>query len=182
MTDDATDNVVAFAGPRTRLDEVQDSEYIERMYDKAHRVRSLADAADLAADFLEKDHGIDTIVHAIALAAVAAASAVANSQQGRALGADKSVQAHNLAAWKFIEEFGGFDDGPKRLLQYRKMLYPRFDKVFAKTIDRNTMNWLIDEAKATLASGRELHSSVRFHLEGIAAGIPPFQHEVVDDE
>lgn len=182
MTDDSPDNVVAFAGPRTRLDEVQDAEYIDRMYGKAHRAQSLADAADLASDFLEKDHGIDTIVHAMAIAAVAAASAVANSQQGRALGADKSVQAHNLAAWKFIEEFGGFDDGPKRLLQYRKMLYPRFDKVFAKTIDRNTMNWLIEEAKATLASGRELHSSVRFHLEGVSVGVPPFGYTVEDEQ
>lgn len=179
--DDAPANVVPFAGKNAPLDEVKDADLINHFYMRAHRCRSFEDAVDVAADFLEKNLGMDTIVHAAAIAALASASVVANSAKGVALKMDSSPEAHGLVVWKFLEEFGGFDDGPKRIIQYRKMLYPRFEQYFAKTIDRSTMNWMIDQAKITLQSGRELHPSVRFHLEGVAAGIPPFGYSVSDE-
>ena len=55
------------------------------------------------------------------------------------------------------------------------------ERKFKKTIDKATHSWLIDRAKEILESGRELHSSVRFHLEGVAAGIVPFGYEVEDE-
>ena len=182
MSDEELPAPLPFAPRRRKLDEAADASLITEIYDQAHRVKSFDEVADLVLDLLERhDHGIETIVHVVAVAAVAAATVVANSTQGRALGMDKSVMAHNLAAWKFIDEFGGFDEGPKRLLQYRQMLYPAMEKNFQKTIDRNTMDWLMAQAKEALESGRELHPSVRFHLETVSLGIPPFNYNVTEE-
>lgn len=167
---------------RRVLSETGDAELISDWFERAQRCTPAA-AGDLIADLAERqDHSMESIIHAAAAAAVAGAAAVLLAPHNRKLGAYESIQAHNLLAWKFIEEFGGFDDGPKRMLQYRQMLYPRTRERFEKKIDRATSNWLIDQAKEVLASGRELHPSVRMHLEGVAAGVPPFGYEVVDDE
>lgn len=171
------DNVVPMPGRRP-LNEEQDFEYLAGRYVAALKCQSLGDAADLAADLLDKPLDMTTIVHVAAIAGLAAASAVANSHQGRSLGLVKSPDARALVVWKFLEEYGGFDDGPKRIVQFRKMLYPQFGPYFQKVIDRPTMDWLIERAKEVLESGREIAPAVRFHLEGIAAGIPPFGFSV----
>jgi hypothetical protein len=171
------DNVVAMPGRRP-LNEETDAEYLSGRYVAALRSRTLYEAADLAADLLDKPLDMTTIVHVAAIAALGAASAVASDQKGQALGLAKSPDARALVVWKFLEEYGGFDDGPKRILQFRKMLYPQFGPYFQKVIDRNTMNWLMDEAKSILESGREVAPAVRFHLEGIAAGVAPFGFSV----
>ncbi len=168
-----------FAPTRRRLDEVADAALLESMYARAHRVTSMSAAADLVLDLLNNyEHSMETIVHVVAVAAVAAATVVANGEQGKKLGMDQSVMAHNLATWKFIEEFGGFDDGPKRLLQYGQMLYPQTEKKFEKTIDKPTMAWLERKAKEILESGHELAPKVRLHLECVSVGIPPFGHVI----
>ena len=171
------DNVVPMPGRRP-LNEETDAEYLANRYVAALRCRTLGEASDLAADLLDKPLDMTTIVHVAAIAALASASAVANSQQGQTLSLAKSPDARGLVVWKFLEEYGGFDDGPKRIVQFRKMLYPQFGPYFAKVIDRAVMNWMIDEAKGVLASERELAPAVRFHLEGIAAGVAPFGYEV----
>lgn len=171
------DNVVVMPGRRP-LNEETDAEYIAGRYVAALRCSSQGEAADIADDFLARPLDMTTIVHAAAIAGLAAASAVANGHQGRSLGLYKSPDARGLVVWKFLEEYGGFDDGPKRIMQFRKMLYPQFGPYFQKVIDRPTMNWLMDEAKAILESGRDIAPGVRFHLEGIAAGVPPFGFNV----
>jgi hypothetical protein len=177
-----TDSVLPFTPRRPKLDEAADMQVINQWFERAHRVTSMAQAGDLALDFLRSyEHGLDTLPHVVALAAVAAATVIANSAEGKALGVDKSVQAHNLATWVFIEEFGGFDDGPRRMLQYRQMLYPTNQKRFEKTIDRSTRDWLIAQAKETLESGRDLHPAVQQHLGPIALGIMPWGYTVEEE-
>lgn len=170
---------MTFAPVRRKLDEAADAEFIASMYHKAHLIKTFDGVANLVLDFLEKyEHGVDTLPHVVAVAAVAAATVVANSPQGQAVGMDKSVMAHNLATWKFIGEFGGFDEGPMRLLQYGQMLYPQTEKKFEKTIDKATMGWLEEKAKEALESGREIAPKVRMHLECISVGIPPFGYAI----
>ena len=180
MSDEGVaDNVTPI---RRRLDETRDAETIEKWKFLAHKTTTPDQLADFVRDLVERhEHSIESIVHAAAAAAVAACTVVMADRRVSHLKSYESQQAHNLVLWAFLEEFGGFDDGPKRIVQYRRMLYPQLRDSFRKTIDRNTMNWLIDQAKEALASGREMHSSVRFHLEGIAAGIPPFEYDVVDE-
>lgn len=178
MSDD--DKVLPF---RRVLSETGDAELITSWFDRAQRMRSAVELADFVSDLADRpDHSMESIVHAAAAAAVAASAVVLTSASAEKLGAYQSVTAHNLMAWRYIEEFGGFDEGPKRMLQYQQMLYPRFADKFGKKIDRATMDWLVVKAKEILESGRSLHSSVRFHLEGLACGIPPFEFEIEEPD
>lgn len=166
---------------RRTLSETGDADLIANWFDRAQHMISAGGLKDFVLDLSERnDHSMESVIHAAAAAAVAAAAVVLRSPNVSKLGAYESTQAHNLMAWKFIEEFGGFDEGPKRILAYQQMLYPQMARKFRLTIDRATMSWLIDKAKEILESGRPLAPSVRFHLEGVAAGVPPFHHEVED--
>jgi hypothetical protein len=168
---------------RRVLSETGDAGLIATWFDRAQHMRSAVELADFVSDLAERpDHSMESIVHAAAAVAVAASAVVLRSPSAEKLGAYHSVMAHNLMAWRYIEEFGGFDDGPKRMLQYQQLLYPRFADKFGKKIDRATMDWLIAKAKEILESGRTLHSSVRFHLEGISCGIPPFGFEIEEPD
>lgn len=169
---------------RRVLSETGDAELIAHWFDRAQRMRSAVELADFVSDLADRpDHSMESIVHAAAAAAVAASAVVLTSASAEKLGAYQSVTAHNLMAWRYIEEFGGFDEGPKAMVQFQQMLYPRFREKFEKRrIDRATMDWLTEKAKEILESGRPLASSVRFHLEGLVAGVPPFGFEVEDPD
>jgi len=126
---------------------------------------------------LADDYGHDygTICHALAAGAVAAATALNHSDTGGITG----FQA-GAVMWEFIRNWNG-EKGPMRLVQYKDMLYPQHNDVFAQTIDSKTWQWLQDEARKCLAASDGAHPAVKAHWESIVAGDVPFGYVVKDE-
>lgn len=129
-------------------------------------------------------HDYGTICHAIAIAAYAAARVVDNGPQGGITGFQAgAVMWEFIRLWKHI-------DGPCRLLQYDKMLYPQYDEHYARTISKSTWEWLQKEAKTKLAEAakQQLVASevtpspvVLAHWQSIVDGTVPFGYIVDKD-
>lgn len=92
----------------------------------------------------EYQHDYGTICHAITAAALAAAKAVDASKQGGITG----FQAGAIQ-WMFIEAWMQ-EVGPKKLLNFRDMLYPQMEERFEKYITLNTWEWLQNQARELL--------------------------------
>ena len=117
-------------------------------------------------------HDYGTICHAVASAALAAANAVDHSPGGGITG----FQAGAIM-WEFVQHWLGYEDEPLRLVKYEEMLYPQYEHSFAKTISKDTWEWLRERAKSLLSEQHGI-SSVRIHWESIAGGKVPFGYRV----
>lgn len=116
-------------------------------------------------------HDYDTICHAIAAAALAAARTVDKSGEGGITG----FQA-GCVMWSFIQEWTQKSQ-PLRLLDYENLLYPQYEDSF-KTIKKDTWEWLQKEAKRKILENEssELGATekVLAHWQSIVDGKIPF--------
>ncbi len=131
-------------------------------------------------EFLRKltedyNHDYGTICHAMAAAAIAAAWAVERSDQGGITG----FQA-GCVMWEMIEGWGTFDEGPKRMLAYKNMLYPQYANRFDRTISPDTWKWLREKAAESLKEP-VMHDDVRNHMRSIVDGKVPFGFRISED-
>lgn len=128
----------------------------------------------------EYQHDYGTIVHAIAAAAVAAATAVNKSPTGGITGFQAS-----FVMWEFIKQWGHMD-GPMRLVQYRNLLFPQHADQFQHRISAETWEWVRKEAAKQIAEHlagpkSHVHPDVLAHWESITNGTVPFGLTVADE-
>ncbi len=117
----------------------------------------------------EGGKGYGEICVALGAIAAAAAKAADRSPQGGITG----FQA-GAVFWEFVRQWGVFDEGPKKILCYRDVLYPQSCYKFKQAFDAETWTWLQDNAKKLLAeSGDHAHPNVVAHWKMLAAGALP---------
>ena len=111
-------------------------------------------------------HDYGTICHAITAGAIGAAWAIEHSPQGGITG----FQAGAIM-WEFIKNWMR-KNPPMVLLEYRDLLYPQYIDRFT-TISRTNADWLMEEAKKELKTGKKMAPRVLSHMEAIAGGWLP---------
>lgn len=136
-----------------------------RARDRAMTLKSLP---GFLAELAEHRHDYNTIVHAVAAAALAAARALDRSPNGGITG----FQA-GAVFWEFYSEWLS-EKGPCRMVKYEHMLYPQYDTEFEKTITPDTWKWLQQEAAKKLTESGPVHGEVSNHWRSIVAGTVPF--------
>lgn len=145
-------------------------------YEDARKVT--ADSLPVFVQHLTEDYSHDygTICHAMAAAAIAAASAIDSGPQGGITGFQGGA-----VMWQFISNWSGdYKDKPLRLLNYADMLFPQYERKFRKTISAETHRWLVAEAAKMLADNESAASRVRAHWQQIADGAVPFGYVVAE--
>lgn len=155
----------ARAEGRQFLDEERDREIIEGWYATAAVCESVDQAAALARLLIGGyRHDYGTICHAIAAASLAMAHAVERSPEGGITG----FQSGSVG-WMWLTRWNRWEDEPRRIVEYRNLLYPQSDHVFT-TISQGIANWLRAEAGRLLAEQPDAHPKVMMRWTNIAAG------------
>ena len=130
---------------------------------------------DKLPEFLERlqnryEHDYGTICHAIAASAIATAWAMNHGPQGGITG----FQAGAIM-WEFIKHWGHLE-GPARLQDFEKMLYPQYEEHF-NSIDKDTFEYLQKKAAENLAEEKG-SDSIREHWQSIVDGKVPFGYVI----
>ena len=159
--------------PITEKDKMQDEWYKE--------AKAVKTKEDFIAFFDKLDlkymHDYGTICHAVAAMALAGAYLMEHSDQGGISG----FQA-GCINWEFISHWMHID-GPARILNYEKMLYPQDQEMFERVISQETADWLKAEAQKKLgeSKGQEVHDEVYEHWKKLASGELPWGFVVKGD-
>lgn len=126
----------------------------------------------LIKELSEYEHTYDSIVHAITAVSYRAAHAMNNTEVGGISGFQG-----NAVMWEFIRRWGHYE-GPTRLIDYSKMLYPQYKDDFQKTISKETLEWLQDSIRERLKSNPIISKQVNNHWNGILNGKAPFGYKI----
>lgn len=118
---------------------------------------------------LARGTGYGEICVAIGAIAAAAARAANRSPQGGITGFQASA-----VFWEFVDQWGVFDRGPKRMVSFYHLLYPQYDRCFAPTVSAGTWEWVQEEARKLLLDKDSGVPAVRAHWESIVDGTVPF--------
>jgi hypothetical protein len=142
--------------------------------EKLKDVKTKQDLMDYM-DFIEGyDHDYGTVVAGMAFTMRAAFQVMNRGKCGGITG----FQAGFLG-WEMIKEFMDVD-GPAKLLDYNKMLFPQYEDSFRKTITKDTWEYIQEEAKKKLSdlptSGRVIK-----HWQGIVEGKIPFGYKIKEN-
>lgn len=124
--------------------------------------------------FTAYQHDYGTICHAIAAAAIGAATAGDKSEQGGITGFQGG-----FIMWQFVREWQRWDC-PLSLTKWEDALYPQYEDRFAPTISKGTLQWLQEQAKKNLAEGGQAHIAVKRHWKKLAKGGVPFGLRVTE--
>lgn len=158
------------------------NEVIEDLYSKA-RNQTPETFPEFMKTLIERyayDYG--TITHALAIAAIGAASAMDSSDVGGITGFQASFVTWNFVRyWLFKNNKCGL-----RLMDYDDMLYPQYRYKFDRVIDQSTWDHIQDEARKAIeqddalsdVGGVRAHPDVRQHWENIVNGKVPFGFHV----
>jgi len=122
------------------------------------------------------NHDYGTICHALAAGAVATVNAMNRTEQGGITG----FQASGVM-WEFLEHFMGIKP-PVKIVQYKNMLYPNYEKQFEKIIIKETFEYLQKEAEKLLIENESAHIEVKKHWQSIINGVVPFGYEIMEDD
>lgn len=121
----------------------------------------------------EYPHDYNSICIALAMGAVAAATALDHSPRGGITGFQSVA-----VMWEFMRHWEGVEF-PARLVRYENMLFPQYERHYQKTINQETWDWLQDTAKKYLEDRGTLASErVVAHWKSVAAGKVPFGYTV----
>lgn len=143
----------------------------EKWYERANAM-TLAGLPEFLRELTEDyTHDYGTICHAVAAGAVAAARAIDRSPTGGITG----FQA-GCIMWEFVRRWLR-EDNPLRLVNYGNMLYPQYERYFAKLVSADTWKWLQERATGFL-SKETAHDDVFSHWKRIAEGRLPWGYEI----
>jgi hypothetical protein len=154
-----------------KLKATKDAWY-SRARDKAMTLKSLP---GFLAELAEHSHDYNTVVYAVAAAALAAARALDRTPHGGITG----FQAGGVF-WEFYSEWLS-EKGPCKMVKYENMLYPQYASSFGKTVTSDTWKWLRQEAAKHLSEQPNAHGAVVDHWRSIVAGTVPFGFCVSDE-
>lgn len=140
--------------------------------EKLKDVKTKQDLMDYM-DFIENyEHDYGTIVIGMAFVMRAAFEVMDESKCGGITG----FQAGCLG-WEMVKEFMDVE-GPARLLDFNKMLFPQYEDRFDKTISNSTWEHIQEEAKKKLSEDGLSVGRVKGHWESIVEGNVPFGYVV----
>ena len=145
---------------------------------KSKHMEDYVDLVSFLKELMTKyNHDYGTIIEAMTAGAIATIHVM---NEDKFQGGITGFQARCIM-WEFIKRFNCLD-GPMRLLQFEKMLYPQYEYVFEKFISKDTWEWLQKEAKERIFCNNGAHSDVIAHWQYIADGNIPFGYIVKEDE
>lgn len=114
-----------------------ENERYEKWYEDA-KEQTLETLPAFMKKILDEPQSYESIVEAIAACAVGAAWAADHSPNGGITGFQGSC-----VMWRFIQYWMCIEESePLKLVRYNEMLYPQYNYKFAKTINRDTWDWL----------------------------------------
>ena len=164
---------------RTDITE-DDVDIIESWYVQARKLNNYTELDFfLKALMSEWNHDYGTVIHAMTAGSIATIHVMNQDEdQGGITGFQASCMM-----WQFMQKFNQLE-GPMKLMQYEKMLYPQYKHRFDKTISPETWEWLQTEAGKKLGDyGLKADPKVIAHWETIVKGRIPFGYKVkVGDE
>lgn len=160
-----------------KITEETHRELCDSWYEKAREVK-LSELSDFIGSIINGyDHDYGTIVHAIAACGMAAMWA-ANKEPG-ACGGITGFQA-SCVDLQILKHMRGLD-GPFRIVDFSKMLFPQYKQNFKNVLPKETWNWLQKEAFEKLRIQQDSHPNVIAHWESIVDGKVPFGWKVEKD-
>lgn len=115
------------------------------------------------------EHSYDTICHAVAAAALAAAKCMNRQPCGGITGYQAS-----FVMWQFVGQWMHYGEAPLKLVNYEQMLFPQAADKLAQVISADTWQYLQEQAKLRLEGELLAHEQVRAHWASIVAGTIPF--------
>lgn len=127
----------------------------------------------LLKEMAEYNHNYDTICHALAAAALAAAWSMNRTKAGGISG----FQA-GYVMWMFVRHWGHYESKPLKITDFSEMLYPQNHEQFAQTLTPECWAWLQEAATEMLKVHKDPHPDVKAHWERVAAGEAPFGYTV----
>lgn len=119
------------------------------------------------------DHDYGTICHAMAASGLASLHA-ANKEPGAGITGFQAsiIDLQILKYWRHLE-------GPFKIVDFSSMLYPQSSDKFQKTINKQTWEWLKQEAQKKLEERPpHAHPEVIAHWIAIINGEVPFGYKV----
>lgn len=130
--------------------------------------------SDYLSQLFDREHNYETITKAFVAGLNACWQAMLNHDLGCITGFQAGwilnrffTEQKNLACW--------------RLLDYDKMLYPQYEYMFEKTINKDTWKFLQEKAKYMLSDEDfHVHEEIKEHWRSIAEGKVPFGFIVKD--
>jgi len=132
-----------------------EAEYRKQVFPKANKVKTKEDLSKFIDEVTGFDHGYGTIVIGCAAVMKAAFRVVDNSPNGGITG----FQAGCLG-WEMIKEFMSID-GPAKIIDYDKMLYPQSTETFERVIKKSTWEHIQKKANENLDADKEhVHPNV----------------------
>jgi hypothetical protein len=173
---------VAFEWLKTARKEMENPEYgatlkgtKENWYKRASDM-TLRTLPGFLAELAEHRHDYNSIVYAVAAAALAASHALDQSPNGDITGFQAGV-----VFWEFYGEWL-HERGPARIVKFEDMLFPQYESRFQKTITSDTWKWIQEEAAKKLSEQNgPIHGDVENHWRSIVAGCVPFGYVVSDE-
>lgn len=112
---------------------------------------------------LDEPQDYESIVEAIVTCAISAAWAGDHHENGGITGFQGS-----WVMWCFIQHWMDMKEGePLKLVKYEEMLYSQYNYKFAKTISRDTWDWLQEKADKCLNENGYAHPDVIAHWKSI---------------
>lgn len=154
----------------------KDTEIIAHWFKMAKEAKTTEDLTDLI-NTLGQDyqHDYGTIIKAMAAVMVGAMTVFDRGPQGGITG----FQAGALG-WEMIREFMSID-GPAKIVDYEKFLFPQYEREFQKAMPQATFDWLKEEAVKRLEKDSDAVSRVTDHWKAIASGVIPFGYYIKEE-
>lgn len=126
-------------------------------------------------------HDYGTICHAMSIGSIATMWAMDHSNAGGITGFQAGcIMWENIKNW-----MTEYKDVPLKLVNYRDMLYPQYERKYQKVLSDDTFAWLKEQATKNLEDKSFAHPDIIAHWETVAAGNVPFGYvlqSVVDAE
>ena len=141
-------------------------------WEQEARKQTLKTLPGFLAKLAEHKHDYNSIVQAVAFAALGAACAMDHSPHGGITG----FQAGGVF-WEFYRAWL-HEDGPVRLVKYQEMLWPQYEEQFGKTVSPSTLEWLQEKARKELAEIGDRNAHYKKHMQDIVDGKLPWGYRV----
>ena len=156
-----------------------DAALLESLWDTAeHKVETPEQLAAFIKDLLGYSFDYGAVVHAVAMAAIAAARTISHSNSG---GGITGFQA-GIAMWMFVRRWKHVKDAPMCLIEFDDALYPQSRDSFVVTLPQSVMDRLQKRAQEELQKHPGMKTGpVYQHWKKLAAGTPPFGLKITKD-
>lgn len=160
----------------TELNEKDDKELIEGWYKQA-KEQTIASLGDFVGSMMNQQHDYGTVCHAIAASTMAGFYAADHHEEQGGITGAQAGMIGGIIVGKLM-----MIDGPFRIVDYEKLLYPQHEKHFTISLSKSSWEWVQQIAQDAWDESANGAPSVRAHWDSIIRGEVPFGLTVKDDE